>query len=94
MAQATLDLHANADDAAALEEGELPVTPCSGLETDDIHMVHTTYSLVEGQLRQTMLRGACAIPTCRYGALNGCEKCSMWNPTPFMHMLLWVLFVL
>lgn len=47
MAQAILDLHANAEDTAELEEGELPATSSSGPNIDNIHIFTTKYNRTE-----------------------------------------------
>lgn len=68
MAQAILDLHANAEYAAALEEGELPTTPWIGIETDNVHIAHATHSEMERHRQHAMLRGACPVTNCEYHA--------------------------
>lgn len=66
MAQAILDLHASADDAAALEEGEIPSTHWSGIDIDNIHIKNTTYTKMERPLQQAVLRGFCPVTDCDY----------------------------
>lgn len=66
MAQAILDLHANAEDAAALEEGKISTTTWSGIGVDNIHVKQTTYAKMERQMQQSMLHGFCSAPVCDY----------------------------
>lgn len=62
MAQAILDLHANVDDAAALEDGKLP-TLWSGFDIDNIHISTETYNRTEEEMQRALIGESCPIQT-------------------------------
>lgn len=66
MAQAILDLHANTEDTAMLEVGELPTTAWSGMDMDMVRVSNNTYNRMERDLQRALLQCNYSLAGCKY----------------------------
>lgn len=79
--QAILDLDANADDAAALENGELRTTSWSGLDIDKIHISTHTYNRMEREIQRACYKGLAPYRVVIITKKRSCALCSTSRAT-------------
>lgn len=70
MAQALLNIFANANDRTMLEDGEIPNTAWSGDNVETRHISQNTFGLIDRDFERLLLIGMCTFEGCQFSNPN------------------------